>query len=135
MDLNNLPLFGLMNRRMNWLTQRHGVLAQNIANADSPGYSPKDLTKQSFQRMLFGGAPRVTMAATSESHMAAIRRSDEFRADRARDVYEAAPAGNAVVLEEQLIKVSETQGAYRLATNLYRKHVSMLKQALGRDGR
>jgi flagellar basal-body rod protein FlgB len=135
MNLDKLPLFGLINRRMNWLTQRHTVLAQNVANADSPGYGPRDLTDQSFRRMLFGGPPRVTMAATSNTHLAAIRRSDEFRSDKTKDFYEAAPSGNAVILEEQLMKVSETQGAYRLATNLYSKHVSMLKQALGRDGR
>ena len=133
MNLNDIPLFGLMGRRMNWLTQRHTVLAQNIANADSPGYGPKDLTAQSFRHMVLGGAQRVTMAATSDSHLAPVRRPDAFRADKAKDIYEAAPAGNAVVLEEQLMKVSETQGAYRLATNLYHKHVSMLKQALGRE--
>jgi flagellar basal-body rod protein FlgB len=133
MDLNNLPIFGLMNRRMDWLTQRHTVLAQNIANADSPGYGPKDLSRSSFLRMLRPTGPQMTMQATSASHLAPTRRPEEARADKSRDVYEAAPAGNAVVLEEQLMKVSETQGAYRLATNLYRKHVSMLKQALGRE--
>lgn len=45
MNLKSMPLFGLMGRRMAWLTQRQMVLSQNIANADTPGYKPKDLRK------------------------------------------------------------------------------------------
>ena len=36
-------------------------------------------------------------------------------------------------MEEQMMKVSETQGAYRLVTNLFQKQVGMLKQAIGRE--
>jgi flagellar basal-body rod protein FlgB len=37
-----------------------------------------------------------------------------------------------VVVEEQMIKVAETQMDYQLVTNLYRKHVDMIKTAIGR---
>lgn len=133
MDLNNLKLFGLMGRRMSWLTQRQTVLAQNISNADTPEYRPKDLTQASFRRMLEPGRAAPMMTLTSGAHLQPVRRPEEFRADKADDVYETALSGNAVVLEEQLMKVSETQGAYRLVTNLYSKHVSMLKSAIGRE--
>tara|TARA_R110000787_G_scaffold10590_4_gene35828 strand:+ start:316 stop:720 length:405 start_codon:yes stop_codon:yes gene_type:complete len=133
MDLNKLPLFSLMNRRMGWLAQRQHVLSQNIANADTPAYKPLDLSKESFRRMLEPERPRVSMQQTRASHLMPTRTPSPFREDVDKDTYETALAGNSVVIEEQLMKVSETQGAYKLATNLYRKHVSMFKAALGRD--
>jgi len=133
MDLNKLPLFSLMNRRMGWLAQRQHVLAQNIANADTPAFKPLDLSKESFRRMLEPMQARVSMQQTSASHLMPTRRATPFRSDVDKDTYETALAGNSVVIEEQLMKVSETQGAYKLATNLYRKHVSMFKAAIGRD--
>lgn len=135
MDLSKSPLFALMGRRMSWLAQRQTVLAHNISNADTPAFKPLDLTKESFRRMLDGTRlDTVKMARTSEAHIMPVRHPDPFRKDKSKDTYETALAGNSVVLEEQLMKVSETQGAYNLATNLYRKHVAMLKMALGREG-
>ena len=134
MDLNKLPIFALMGRRMSWLTQRQTILAHNVSNADTPDFKPQDLTKQSFRNMLNGtSTPMVTMHRTSASHIQPMREPDTFRSDKAKETYETTMSGNAVVLEEQLMKVSETQGAYNLATNLYRKHVKMLKLAIGQE--
>lgn len=134
MSLDNLPLFALMGRRMAWLTQRQEVLAENISNADTPSFKPKDLTRESFRRMLHpSSAPKATMVQTSAAHLQPVRRPEQFRADKAKDAYETALAGNSVSLEEEMMKVAETQGAYRLVTNLYGKHVAMLKMAIGRE--
>jgi flagellar basal-body rod protein FlgB len=134
MDLSKSPIFSLMGRRMSWLTQRQTVLAHNISNADTPHFKPLDLTKESFRKMVNGAAqPSVSMQRTSASHIQPIHKPDDFRKDKSKETYETALAGNSVVLEEQLMKVSETQGAYNLATNLYRKHVKMLKMAIGQE--
>ena len=133
MDLTKLPLFSMMSRRMDWLMQRETVLAQNIANADSPEFRPRDLTQQTFRQLLDGAGSRVQLASTAAAHLAPTRTARPYRDEKAKEVYETALDGNAVNLEEQLMKVSETQGAYRLATNLFQKHVAMLKQAIGRD--
>ena len=134
MDLSKLPLFSLMGRRMSWLAQRQTILAHNVSNADTPDFRPMDLTKESFRYMLDGSrSPTVTMRRTSGSHIQANFQPDQFRKDKSKDAYETALSGNAVVLEEQLMKVAETQGAYNLATNLYRKHVKMLKMAIGQE--
>lgn len=123
-----------MGRRMSWLTQRQTVLAHNVSNADTPDFKPQDLTKRSFRNMLEGSSsPMVAMHQTSASHMQASRQADAFRKDASQGSYGSSIAGNAVVLEEELMKVSETQGAYNLATNLYRKHVKMLKMAIGQE--
>jgi len=134
MSLENLPLFSLMGRPIAWLTQRQSVLAQNVSDADTPGFKPKDMTEASFRRMLEPrrSAPAL-MALSSALHMRPTRRPEEFRTDKAKDAYETALSDNAVSIEEELMKVSETQGAYRLVTNLYGKHIAMLKAAIGRD--
>ncbi len=47
MDLNKVSLFGMMKQRLAWLGQRQEVLAQNIANADTPGYRRKLISFES----------------------------------------------------------------------------------------
>ena len=53
MDPKRIGLFDLAERRLAWTDQRRGVLAQNIANANTPGFKPHDL--KSFAATL-GGA-------------------------------------------------------------------------------
>ena len=132
MNLNKLPIFALITQRMAWLAQRQEILAQNIANADTPGYRPRDLTAKSFRALLQARLPSLGIKLTQRGHIMPNRSGGAFRADVVKGSVETAPSGNAVILEEQMMKVSETQNAYRLATNLYRKHVSMIKAAIGR---
>jgi flagellar basal-body rod protein FlgB len=127
-------LFALISARTRWLAQRHGVLTQNVANADTPDYRPRDLKPAEFGKLLGGSAAAarpLPLALTQASHVAGSgTRRQEIDARRV-DGYETAPAGNAVVLDEQLGKLAETQLDYELTTNLYRRQVGMLKTALG----
>lgn len=133
MDLNDLPIFAMMTKRMAWLTKRQEVLAQNIANSDTPGFRPSDLMAQNFRGMLGSSSgASMELRQTNSGHIAPTKRPQAFREDKQKETYETSLDGNAVVIEEQLMKVSETQGNYRLATNLYRKHVEMFRAALGR---
>ena len=132
MGLSNLPIFAIMTKQMAWLTQRQEVLAQNIANSDTPGYRPRDLVPLKFRDLLRPTVLRgMAMKQTSSAHISATQRRTGFRGATQKQTYETAPDGNAVVIEEQLMKVSENMGSYRLVTNLYRKHVNMIRIALG----
>ena len=132
MDLTNLKLFQMATKRMDWLSKRQQVLSQNIANSDTPGYGPKDLKQLKFQEMLRPQLKRSTLQKTSSMHIEATHRNSKYRNDSKKDTYEMAPAGNSVILEEQLTKVSETQANHRLASNIYTKQLSMIKLALWR---
>lgn len=134
MDLTNLKLFQMATKRMDWLSKRQQVLSQNIANSDTPGYGPRDLKKLSFQDLMRPQQANAPMRKTSDMHLEAIRKPSKYRPDSDKSVYETAPAGNSVIIEEQLTKVAETQTNHRLASNLYAKHVMMLKIALGKQG-
>jgi flagellar basal-body rod protein FlgB len=132
MDLFQLKLFQRMGERMGWLSARQGVLAQNIANADTPHYVPHDMKALTFVDHLAEATPVVQMR-TDPMHMnGTTQRAAAIDDQKSKKQYETAPVGNSVVLEEQMVKLADAQHSYQLMTNLYRKHVDMLKMALGR---
>jgi flagellar basal-body rod protein FlgB len=135
MPVNQAPLFKLMSARLAWLGQREAVLGQNLANADTPHYRPRDLRPAEFARLaeaLPGTPGRLAMTPTDSAHLgpgAQVRIGLDSRP--AQDVYETAPNGNAVILEEQMAKASQTALDYQLTSNLYRKYLGMMRTALG----
>ncbi len=135
MDLRKIPLFRAMSERMAWLTERQHVLAHNVANANTPGFRPSELKKLDFGRMVAEEARGVQLAATNVKHIAPPRPPTRFEAFEEPDSGDALPGGNAVVLEEQLMKVTDNAMQYQLTTSLYRKHLAMIRAALGSPGR
>ena len=132
MNLHNLDVFRISSQKMGWLSERQTVLAQNIANSDTPGYKAKDLRMPDFSSML-NSEKGIPVAKTAKGHlMGTVARSD-FRIvnEKSRNVYEVNPNENAVVMEEQLMKVNDSNMNYKLVTNIYRKNLSMFKIALG----
>ena len=134
MDLRNLPLFQMMSRRLAWLGARQQVLAQNIANANSPGYKPRDLVPLDFQSMAEGHMAPLAPTMTNPAHLASFSPDGSPKSVRDRHPIETKLSGNAVNLEQQLMKADKTATDYELTTNLYRKHLQMIKEALGRSG-
>jgi flagellar basal-body rod protein FlgB len=132
MDLFNIPLFQRLTERMGWLGTREKVIADNIANADTPGYQPKDVVPLDFEQHLKKLKP-VEPKRTDPKHMlGTIPAADPIDSKKEKKPYETAPAGNSVVLEEQMMKLSQSQADYNMVVNLYTKNVDMLKTAIGR---
>lgn len=130
MDLGNLGIFKLMSRKMDWLTQRQEVISQNIANADTPEYKGRDLKPFTFRDAL-GDSRRLTPVATNASHLAGTRGPGGMAQEqKVRDPYETAPDGNNVVLEDQMMRMSQNSMDYQTITNLYKKQVAMIKSAI-----
>ena len=131
-------LFGLLSGQLAWLSQRQSILAQNVAHADTPGYRPRDLDAGSFQALVARraqGPGPIGLARTDPGHQAggpAARLSLDGRIER--DLQELKPDGNAVVLEEQMARMAETNINYQLSSNIYRKYVQMIRTALGGGG-
>ena len=130
MDLSQYSLFSLTARRLDYLTQRQTVLAQNVANADTPGYQPHDL--EPFERILAGQSHGgATMVATHAQHFSGPQgRGAGFSESEMAGPYEVSPTGNAVVLEQQMLAVGETAMQHQLTSELYRQHMSMLRLAI-----
>ncbi len=129
------PRFKLMSARLAWLSEREVVLGQNLANADTPDYRPRDLRPADFARLAKDSAAqagRVEMTRTDPAHLGAgARVRIGLGSHPAETVYETTPNGNAVILEEQMAKVSQTALDYQLTSNLYRKYLGMMRIALG----
>lgn len=133
MDLSKFPVFRMMSGKMRWLASRQGVLSQNVANADTPNYQAKDLKEVDFRKSDGTSPFHVELARTNPAHYGRMDEKTDFDSKKQRDPYETLPTGNAVVLEEQLMKVAQTKHDYELMTRLYRKHLQMFQIALGRN--
>lgn len=133
MDLSKTSIFRMMSEKMNWLSERQKVLAQNVANADTPGYAERDLEPLTFDKRP-GTGFSLALARTDPKHIQPGAEGGEYRPQTERAPYETSPSKNGVVLEEQMVKVAETQADHHMMVNLYRKHVHMLQIALGRGG-
>ena len=132
MDLGKIPLLGMVTKQMDWLNQRQKIVAQNIANADTPDYVPHDLVKLDFADLARKQKTKLRMNVSSEKHIEPSETQGKIRDKKNKD-FTSEPSGNAVVLEEQMMLQSQTQVDYELMTRLYRKHVGMVRMALGRN--
>lgn len=130
MDLSKQALFRMMTSRMDYLGQREKVLAQNIANADTPNYKARDMRHVDFIQALHREMHVLAPTQTQAGHLPPVSSPGKFSVDRQKSPYETSLDKNGVVLEEQMLKVDETAGAYATTTTIYRKYVDMLKTAL-----
>ena len=121
-----MALFDLAEKRLAWIDQRQALLAQNIANADSPGYTAKDL--QPFAQSLARALPQL--AITNARHLAGGAASGLV--DPRQRPAERAPDGNAVSMEDQLTKIADTDSAQALVTNLYHTYLGLFRTVIGK---
>ena len=133
MNLPDAPLISMLRERMTWLHQRQDILSQNVANADTPGYVARDLKPMNFAEALKGAGTGSSMMTTNARHISLTRGmgGSKFEDHETPDI-ESSPNGNAVSLETQMIKVSDTQAQFAAAANLYAKAMSLMKTAIGR---
>ena len=75
--------------------------------------------------------PGASLMTTNERHFAvSTSRAGKFEDHETPD-QESNPNGNAVSLEVEMIKVSDTQAQFQAAANLYAKAMTMMKTAIG----
>lgn len=148
MGPDDIPLFAMLKSRMGYLSQRQKVIAQNVANGDTPDYQPRDLKAYSFKATLdqqaagqpYRGGPVSTMAtggvqmmATSAAHMAPSRPASPWRSPEQADS-ETTLDGNSVTLEDQMLKMTDARMNYDAAVGFYQKSMAMLKTSTRRPG-
>lgn len=134
MDLSQIPLFKALATRLGFLEQRQQVLAQNIANVDTPGYQPLDLKESSFQSELTGSFGRLMPVATHPNDIQPATGAGQFQTVKDTPSAEPKIDGNGVSLENELIKVSKTTLDHQAMVDLYRKQIGLIKTALDRSG-
>ena len=123
-------ILGFITSRMTWLTQRQKVLAENIANADTPRFEPKDLSQPNFANEL-----RAVSNHVRATHVGHISTGADF--GNGVTVVKArggtgALSGNQVDLESEMMKVSTTVVDYQAMTALLKKWQGLFRTAIGR---
>jgi flagellar basal-body rod protein FlgB len=134
MSINDIPVLSALRTRMQWHQERQRVLAENVSNSDTPNFKPRDLVQPKFDPKGVGAAGSMgslAMMQTSTSHIAASGAGQSFAQDR-KVAFETRPAGNAVNLEDEMLKVSANQMDYAAATSLYSRSLHLLKTAIGK---
>ena len=133
MAINNLPVLSALRTKMQWHQERQRVLADNVSNSDTPNFRPRELVEPKFDKN--GASPAATgsmaLMRTSASHIAPAGGGDTF-AQHGRGGFHTRPAGNAVNLEDQMLKISANQMVYAAATSLYSRSLGLLKTAIGK---
>lgn len=125
--IDGISLFQTVTQKLDYMSVRQSMLAQNVANADTPGYRAHDL--KPFSEALKTVKP-AGMLATHGRHMVAELGNTTFREENRVQGWEIEPSGNQISLEEQMIEAADNVRDYELATRLMKKHVTMLKATL-----
>ena len=136
MDLDQIPLLALIKGKLGYDSQRQRVISQNVANADTPAFSPTDM--QAFRPDKAMGrsmdlAP-VNQAITNVAHLAAPGPPKSVWTTTSAPDSETTLDGNQVVLEEQMMKMTEAKMDYDAAVTLYQQSLGLLKLAIRRPG-
>jgi len=141
MDIADIPLFSMLRGRLGYLSERQRLIAENVANTDTPNFKPRDLKPFSFQAQV------LAATATSASNGQAVSQAGHMqmptggrsgsaatKSFKTRDS-ETTLDGNSVVLEEEMIKMTEARMSYETAIGFYQKSLSMLRLATRAPGR
>jgi flagellar basal-body rod protein FlgB len=141
MTLDDIPLFSALKGRLGYLSERQRVISQNVANSDTPGYSPHDLKPFTIKASPGSGiGGPIALAATSggqtigavgngqspsaAGYTAQVSPDSETRLD-----------GNQVVLEEEMMKLTDARMSYDAAIGFYEKSLSMIQLAIRTPGK
>lgn len=137
MGLDDIPLFAMLRDRLGYLSERQAVISQNVANSDTPGYTPSDL--KPFTIANGGSQPQmqaVAVTMTSPMHLAPASSkavSGPYKPRKNSDS-ETTLDGNSVVLEDEMIKMNQTRMDYDAAISFYQKSLGLIRMAVKKPG-
>src|SRR6202163_4184294 len=99
MPISEIPIFSMLKTKLHWNQERQRLLAENVANADTPEFKPSDLAPPNFAASDVGP---LALARTSAAHLAGSDATGgQFPLQPGRD-FEVVPTGNAVSLEDEM---------------------------------
>jgi flagellar basal-body rod protein FlgB len=131
MPISGLPILDMLRTKMQWHQERQRVLAENIANADTPHFQPSDLTPLTFDRAR-PATQAVALVRTNPAHVAAALSGGAGSFDSKQVGSKTRPSGNAVSLEDEMLKVAQNQMDHQAAATLYAKSLGLVKTAIGK---
>ena len=136
MAITDIPILSMLRMRLEWSQTRQKVLAENVANSDTPHYRARDLAPLKFEapaEVSPATVSAVSLTRTEDGHLNGFgAAASPFRTQSKGD-YEVRPTGNAVNLEDQMMKVAANNMDYQAATAVYTRSLRLIKTALGKS--
>lgn len=124
--MESLALFKLASSHLRWLSARQTVIAQNVANANTPGFKALDVTAFGETKQT-----RFDAAITQARHMAFPAAAPQSANAEIADAAQVTESGNSVALDEEMTKLSQTAAAFemnaRVATAFHRMLLTSAK--------
>ena len=122
----------VFSQALNLRTQRHQVLASNIANADTPNYKARDFSFEGAMKNAMAGrsdAGGVALAMTAKGHVAGNATGGpatlKFRSET-----QSAVDGNTVDMDVERSQISENALQYQILTQLISEKFKGVRSAL-----
>jgi flagellar basal-body rod protein FlgB len=131
MPISDIPILSMLRERMEWHQERQRVLAENVANADTPNYRAKDLVPLNFEQEVSRAS--LTLATTDSGHIAAGGGDGSEFATDAGTQYEVRPRGNTVTHEDEMMKAASNQMDFEAVADLYSRSLALIKLAIGKS--
>ena len=116
-------IFNIYKQKLEFLAKKDAIIAQNIANADTPKYKPKELKEKKNKGY------NIELYTTNRMHMNVNEKGNKYMLKQA-EVTEIKPDGNAVSIENELLKKSQNSMQLHQVANLYNKSKNMMKYAI-----
>lgn len=129
----DIPIFSMLRDRMRWHQDRQKLLAENVANAETPGYRARDLRSPSFETLVQGNTRSgIGTSVTDARHITgSVQGGSQFQVRRDTGVV-TTPDGNRVNLEDEMLKVAQNQMDYQAVTGLYQRSLGLIRTAIGK---
>ncbi len=124
-----IGILNALKGRMQWHQARQKLLAENVANADTPKFKPNDLVP--YSDTVNGQGPMPLMRTQSMHFASADDGTGGIPGQKGRK-FETVPSGNAVSLEDEMLKVADNQTEFQTAITLYQRSLGYLRTATGR---
>ena len=122
--IQNMTIFQLASGLASHASERQALTAQNIANADTPGYRARDMV--AFEDS-FAAESALGMRGTRSGHFSS-RSETVFASPFGVE----SPNGNAVSLEAEMIRSADIRQQHDMAIGIYQKSLQILRTSMGR---
>lgn len=107
--------------------QKQAVIAQNVANADTPGYAARNLPE--FQLSYPSDGSDTMLRASRASHLHGTH-DGELALQDYEERNESSPNGNAVSLESEMLKAAEASSQHDRALAIYKSALNVLRTTI-----
>lgn len=138
----DLTILGMARGLAAHAAQRQGLIAENVANADTRSYRARDLKAFSEVYDGPGGDPAAKIGVSAFAPAAARPGHEGYRervsAANAAEAYEISkldadsPNGNSVSLEDQMVRGAQAAADHQMALAVLKKSMDLLRMAIGR---